>query len=407
VLFGGELGLGLKVPEAGGDLAPTSVHAAIAAREKKLSLLELKRVLYVAFTRAKDYLILSAAGGKVTTGKDFTALSTWLSWLGKVYGFGDLAALPGRLAAGKAALLVNPCAIEGAGARQEAAACQEAATQAGSVSACWLEGLAARIAPLPAVRAETVFNASDVGRFRRCPRSYFYGAVAALPEPPVEPVFRTGGAKPPGRIIGDILHRCLELAVPGRETEEILAQAADEKAPLRWREAAVAEVRPLLVRYCGGELHKETDGRPVRREWRFAFHLPAPENGTAYTFTGRVDCLVDYQDGSFGIVDYKTDKVAAGETAAKAGEYALQLVLYALAAETAGLGRARDARLHFLRPGMTATVPLDAAARAAATAELLAVCRHVVGHGDEREYPANTAWCPHCGYRVLCGAYKP
>lgn len=407
VLFGGELGLGLKVPEEGGDLTATSVHMAIAAREKKLSLLELKRVLYVAFTRAKDYLVLSAAGGKVTTGRDYTALSTWLGWLGKVYGFADLAALPERLAAGRAALLANSCAGE-----QAAAVCPAAATVTewpeAVVPAGWLEELAARIAPLPAVRPEMVFNASDVGRFRRCPRSYFYAAVAGLPEPPAEPAFRKdAGAKPPGRVIGDILHRCLELAAPGQGAEEVLARAAAEKAPLRWREAALAEVRPLLARYLGGDLRREIDGCPVRREWRFAYHLPDPANGAAYTFTGRVDCLVAYRDGSFGIVDYKTDKVAGGATAAKAGEYALQLVLYAMAAEAAGLGRARDARLYFLRPGVTAAVPVDAAAQAAATSELLAVCRHVAQYEAERDYPAAAAWCPHCGYRALCGSYKP
>ncbi len=404
VLFGGELGLGLKVPEAGGDLAPTSVYAAIAAREKKLSYLELKRVLYVAFTRAKDYLVLSAAGGKVTTGKDFTALGTWLAWLGKVYGFSDLACLPERLTAGEATLLVNTCIDSPMMAAATVAA--PAAPAEESLPPGWLDGLAARIAPLPAVRGETVFNASEVGRFRRCPRSYFYSAVAALPEPPVEPPFRTNEAKPPGRIIGDVLHRCLELVVPGGETEEILARAAAEKAPLRWREAAAAEVRPLLARYLDSDLRRETDGLPARREWRFAFHLPDPGNGAAYTFTGRVDCLVDYRDGSFGIIDYKTDRATGGETAAKAGEYAIQLVLYAMAAEAAGLGQARDARLHFLRPGVTVAVPVDAAARAAATDELLAVCRHVTGHDDERDYPADTAWCSHCGYQVLCEAYK-
>ncbi len=405
LLFSDELGLGLKVPEAGGDLAPTSVHAEIAAREKRLALLELKRVLYVAFTRAKDYIVLSAAGGKVSAGKDFTALGTWLAWLGKVYGFGDLAALPERLSAGQAALLVKPGGdiMTAEPTRQAATA---VAVMEGSVAPGWLEALAARIAPLPSVRPETVFNASDVARFRRCPRAYYFGAVAALPEPPAEPAFRTDDARPPGRIIGDVLHRCLELAVPGQPAEEALARAAAEKAPLRWRQAAAAEVRPLLARYLEGDLSRETERYPTRREWRFAYNLADTVSGSSYIFTGRVDCLVDYQDGSFGIIDYKTDRVDGGEAAAKAAEYALQLVLYAQAAEAAGLGRARDARLHFLRPGRSVAVPLNAAARAAATADLLAVCRQVTGCGEERGYAANTAWCPHCGYRVLCKAYK-
>jgi ATP-dependent exoDNAse (exonuclease V) beta subunit len=98
------------------------------------------------------------------------------------------------------------------------------------------------------------------------------------------------------------------LSFPAGRRRRFWRGAAAEKAPLRWREAAAAEVRPLLARYLDSDLRRETDGLPARREWRFAFHLPDPGTGAAYTFTGRVDCLVDYRDGSFGIIDYKTDR---------------------------------------------------------------------------------------------------
>jgi ATP-dependent helicase/nuclease subunit A len=398
-LFGAGLGLGLKVPAAGGELVATSVHEAVAAQEKRLSLLELKRVLYVAFTRAKDYLVLSAAGDKVNTGKDFTALGTWLGWLGKVYGFGDLSALPARLTAGESAILVcpAPAALSAPPARPKAAVAD------GSVPAGWLDGIAARIAPLPPVRPETVFTVSAVGKYRLCPRAYYYGFIAALPEPPAEAPFRRAeDAKPPGRIVGDILHRALELAVPGRPAEEWLARAAEEKAPPRWRRAAMDEVRPLLARFAASGLLRETASHPVRREWQFTYRLPDPAGPDPYTFAGRIDCLIDYRDGTCGIVDYKTDRVTAGEAAGKADEYALQLALYALAAEAAGLGSVKTARLHFLRPGVTVAVPVDVPAREAAAAELAAACRHIRGSDRERDYPVNTAWCSHCGYRVLC-----
>jgi ATP-dependent helicase/nuclease subunit A len=399
VLFGAGLGIGLKVPAADGELVATSVHAAVAAQEKRLSLLELKRVLYVAFTRAKDYLVLSAVGDKVNTGKDFTALSSWLSWLGKVYGFGDLSAMPARLTAGESSLLVchAPAALSALPDYPQAA------DDRGSVPAGWLDGIVARIAPLPPVRPETVFTVSAVGKYLLCPRAYYYGFVAALPEPPVEAPFRRGDdGKPPGRIIGDILHRALELAVPGQSAEEWLARAAEEKAPLRWRRAAMDEVRPLLARFAASNLLRETASYPVRREWQFTYRLPDPGGLDPYTFAGRIDCLVDYRDGTFGIVDYKTDRVNAGQAAAKGEEYSLQLALYALAVEATGLGTVKTARLHFLRPGVTVAVPVDAPAREAAAAKLAAACRHIRGSDRERDYPVNTSWCRQCGYRVLC-----
>ncbi len=402
VLFGAGRGIGLKVPGAGGELVATSVHDEVASQEKRLSLLELKRVLYVALTRAKDYLVLSAAGGKVTTGKEFTALGTWLGWLGKVYNFGDLGALPDRLAVDKAAIAVcpghalppvQPCAA--------ADNVQDARPGTG-----WLEGLAWRIATLPPVRPEAVFTVSAIGKFRLCPRAYYYGFVAALPEAPVEVPFRSGAARPPGRIIGDILHRSLELADQDLPVDVSLARAAAEKAPLRWRQAAMTEVRPLLASYTAGPLFREIAAHPVRREWQFAFHLPDPEGREAYAFAGRVDCLLDYRDGTFGIIDYKTDKVTAREAADKADEYALQLVLYALAADAAGHGTVKDARLHFLRPGVTVAVSVDEAALTAAKAELVAICRHIRGSDREEDYPICTAWCARCGYRVLCSGYR-
>ncbi len=393
-------GLGLKVPAGGADLAATSVYEDIAGREKKLALLELKRVLYVAFTRAKDYLVLSAVGDKVTTDKEYAALGTWLGWLGKVYRFDDLAALPAELAVGRAALRVSGPAA------WPAAACAAAATAtAPPVAPGWLADLTARIAPLPAGCREQVFTASDIGLFRQCPRAFYYGVIAALPEPPAGEAWRPDAAKPPARIIGDVLHRCLELAVPGRPAEEWLAAAA-EAAPRRWREAALAEVRPLLARYAAADLFRETARYPAQREWRFSYLLPDPDGPASYAFTGRVDCLVDYGDGSCGIIDYKTDRVAAGDAAAKAHEYAHQLALYAMAAAAAGRGRPRDARLHFLRPGVTVAVPVDAAALAAAAGELAAICRHIASDAAEEDYAGSPAWCPRCGYRVLCPLYK-
>ena len=176
--------------------------------------------------------------------------------------------------------------------------------------------------------------------------------------------------------------------------------------PARWREAAAAELAPLLAGYEAGDLFRSVSGSTAYREWQFAYRLPDPHGAPPYLFTGRIDCILDYGDGRLGIVDYKTDRVAAGDAAAKAKEYTVQMVLYALAVEAAGLGSVRDARLHFLRPGVTVTVDLHEAARAAAVSAIASVCRHVRAHGDESAYPCNTSACRQCGYRVLCPGYK-
>ena len=397
-LFSPQAGLGVKVPAAGGDLTATSCHEAVAAGEKRLAILELKRVLYVAFTRARDYLVLSAVGDKVAVGKEFGQLNTWLGWLGKVYRFAALDGLPPALAVDKAAIIVRPAAEIGLAA---------AAATAGNVmppaDQAWLSAIAARIAPLAVRRPQPVFLASNIGAYRKCPRSFYYKFIAGLPEvsgPPAAAAAAPSG--PPARLLGTLLHRCLELMTPDLAVDACLAQALADTVPSHWRDELGRRGRRLLARYAAGGFYREIAALPARKEWRFNFYLPDPDNGEVYAFDGQIDCLLEYADGSLGIVDYKTDKVTATEAPARADEYGPQLALYAMAAAAAWNRPVRDARFYFLRPDRTVPLPLDAGAAAAYRRYLLTVCRQASTCGDETAYAFDTAWCNRCGYRSLC-----
>ena len=61
LLFSSGEGLGLRVP-VGSELVATSLYAKIAAGEKRLAIAELKRLLYVALTRAADTLVVFTDG---------------------------------------------------------------------------------------------------------------------------------------------------------------------------------------------------------------------------------------------------------------------------------------------------------------------------------------------------------
>jgi ATP-dependent helicase/nuclease subunit A len=75
LLFDEELGLGLKLRSSSGDWQITSRHQLVAQREKQLSLLEMKRLLYVAMTRAKDRLVLSTSSSIIVDDKKIQALA--------------------------------------------------------------------------------------------------------------------------------------------------------------------------------------------------------------------------------------------------------------------------------------------------------------------------------------------
>jgi ATP-dependent helicase/nuclease subunit A len=398
-LFSPQAGLGVKVPTAGGDLTATTCHEAVAAAEKRLAMLELKRVLYVAFTRARDYLVLSAAGDKVAADKEFSQLSTWLGWLGKIYRFSAIDELPPELMVDKAVIAVRPAA-EVAPAAATAPAADITARQPDDA---FLAALTGRINPLAAARPLPVFQASSIGDYRKCPRSFYYKFIAGLPEASRQPAVGAAAASgPPARLLGTLLHRCLELMTPAVAVDDCLARALAETVPTHWHGELGRRGRRLLARYAGGEFYRELAARPARKEWRFNFYLSDPDTGETYTFDGQIDCLVEYGDGSLGVVDYKTDKVTAAEAPARAAEYAPQLALYTLAAAAAWNRPVRDARFYFLRPDLAVPLPVDDVAVAAYRRDLLAVCRQVAAHGDEAAYHFDTSWCHRCGYRYLC-----
>ncbi len=106
----------------------------------------------------------------------------------------------------------------------------------------------------------------------------------------------------------------------------------------------------------------------VRRELEFtvrfsvpdlrAMGLPAgPDTGPEeFVIVQGVADLVVLETGALWLLDFKTDDVTPGTVAAKAREYAPQLILYARALERIHQRPAREAWVHFLTPGQSVEV---------------------------------------------------
>jgi len=156
--------------------------------------------------------------------------------------------------------------------------------------------------------------------------------------------------------------------------------------------------------------------------WRFelAFGLPGRHGRDPHSraepveldcgiaLRGSIDLVERRDDGHLRVTDHKTgkDRVAEGDVV-KGGE-ALQPVLYALAVEKLFPDATVDGgRLYYCTAAgnfATRDVPLDARARAAATAVAETVGRAL----DEPFLPAAPAEgaCRWCDYRVVCGPYE-
>src|SRR5205085_2760830 len=64
VAFDPELGVAMKVPDQNGERVKPALYVLLEARKREREEAEAQRLLYVALTRARDALILTAADGK-------------------------------------------------------------------------------------------------------------------------------------------------------------------------------------------------------------------------------------------------------------------------------------------------------------------------------------------------------
>lgn len=119
------------------------------------------------------------------------------------------------------------------------------------------------------------------------------------------------------------------------------AGAVDEKA-----------VDKLLASDLGRRM---LGAKKLNREFRFSVLLPAEEffpggQGEEVLLQGAVDCWFE-ENGGVTVVDYKTDRVTAAEVPARAEFYASQIRAYALAMAAVTGKPVNETVLYFLHPG--------------------------------------------------------
>ncbi|HUP04325.1 MAG TPA: PD-(D/E)XK nuclease family protein, partial [Bryobacteraceae bacterium] len=163
--------------------------------------------------------------------------------------------------------------------------------------------------------------------FAKCPRAYFLGHYLGF-----------SGSPRSGRAGG------MTAAELGSQVHAALAgEAPPDADPEALRLARVFQQSPLGRRAA----------QAGRAEREFDFFLAVDD----LVIRGQVDLWFE-EGGELVIVDYKTDDVSRSEAAGRAGDYALQLRLYAMAVERVA-GRAPSrACLHFLRPNTVIEVDL-------------------------------------------------
>ncbi len=370
--------IGLRLLRLGAKPTPALHHRALADEANAAAAAEERRIMHVAFTRARERLVLS---GVVPIGDGWPKRGTTacpLSWIGPRLGERLPARLPAepdlvldhddghgrihlavRLVAPETApatlgLAAPPppgaqlglFAGEGAPAVPADAAEEEAGalfaaglTAALTDPAAGLEAPASVPALAPAPPPVPTLSYSSLSAHARCGYRFYLERVLRLPatEPPPAARARAEAGLDP-RARGSIAHLVLEeldlrgAAVPAAEALQAMGARFDAEPTL----AEAREIAGLLERFLAASplLGRLRAARRVRLEAPFVLPLPSPEGPL---LTGVLDVLADEGDGGALVVDWKTDRLGGEHPEALvARAYAIQQAIYALAVLAAG-----------------------------------------------------------------------
>lgn len=393
--FHQETGLGFPVKFGNQETGRPSNLERLRELERREEISELKRVLYVALTRAKQYLILVGSGKSRFKGNTLETAANWMKWfeiLLDLHGAETAVAfqgmeLPVRKGKGPDHPLDKPYRLldEVLDAGLGDGLPGETPPPAEKQAAATLER---------ARRLTIQLNVSELLRFKHCPRQYFWQDRLKL-DKLSDPEAALHAGAPFGSMIGSFFHQAIRAATAARAREwpEELWRQTFSHLPDWQREKLKADLGVMWRNYQQSEFtvgnHPSWDETP--------FNL---EIGSGIRVEGRWDRLMGHPDGRLHLVDFKTHRSGAAAEAAAA--YHWQLQLYALAVQQVWRKLPERASLYFPFLNRTVDVPLDQASLETTVLEMRRIAEFVAGRDDWREYPM-AADCDDCGYQLLCG----
>lgn len=316
---------------------------AVAAEEDA----ERLRVLYVATTRAADYLVLS--GGIFNLEQP---AGQWTRLLADRFdletGAGRVS-LPKGYAAASVKVTVEPPSIGTAVSAEHSHGVWQAALDR-----------ALRADPAVGVPNNELARpiAVDAAARRRFSISRLSGQLKRLDEfaPTVadeEGVSLAGTAADFGTLVHLVLAR-IDFARTG-DLAAVVKRCADVNGYDGNGDAELCE-RLVAQFYQSARARDFAAARAVHRELEFVLAWPPTCDGATGVdqppryLQGYIDCLYQDADGRWHLLDYKTNNVAVADVAGAAAAYEMQLGVYALAVEEMLGEPPAELVVHFLRP---------------------------------------------------------
>lgn len=387
VLVHKELGFGSKCRDlTRGVQYDTVERTAVAVQQRREMVSEELRVLYVALTRAREKLIITAASGTLEK-----SLQKWAQWavLDRLPQYA-MGAVRAPLAWIVAPLLRHPASrtlkeTYGLEVPEHGTDCDafilrvfrpdevaepalpevlrfaEADTQGYTVQP-YLQYPNAFLSELP-----SKLTATGLGRGYRADEA----AEQTLP-PRREvklraPLFEQGQRRLTPAEVGTAHHLFMQFcdfdaaAVPGGVERE--RQRLEEARLLSPEQAAAIDPRRIEAFFTSDLYRGLMAAYPVRREFKFsvlvsaARYYPVAEQAPEekVLLQGVIDCLIDTPEG-FVILDFKTDRVTENGLAARASQYRAQMQAYMLAVREIFVRPVCRCVLYFFHNGLSWTM---------------------------------------------------
>jgi len=336
--------VGLQYGEPDQDKVSVFDYEELAAEKAARDLVEEKRLVYVAMTRAERHLILVGYADLEKPGKGTGEKARPLDWirdrlaldresrpgLDEITQLGDIAGALVRLQ-----VCSDPDEVLSRAAESETV--HELAEALEPVS------LAIKEIPEPAIFVPSLISPTSLDMFNACPRRYYFDKVLNIGslldvEIKGRAAYEDGNLNPMdmGSLVHYILEHDLEMAFDGLVTpahldaaaSPILAEADHQKAAALLACMGRAPVAPtLLAAHKAGQLQRE-----------FSFSTLVGQT----IVQGFIDALCPDTGGGTLVVDYKTGKLLEGYTLEQAAAtYKYQMASYALAASRLNPGPVR------------------------------------------------------------------
>jgi ATP-dependent helicase/nuclease subunit A len=387
-------GVGLSIRFGEAESAPSSLGECIKEMDRKEELSELKRVLYVALTRAKQQLIIAGSGCNRSKGKSIETANNWMKWfellipLDTKNSFLDYQGSKIKITRDVPLIVdLTPTQnflTENIDMLSETITPSTEAQQETAVT------------ELLAGRSTKAFKVTELLVFKDCARRYFWQYYWGLNADMVGTHLsgseqRSGDSS--GAKIGSFLHQVFQAG--GTQWPENLWQQTFQGLTVPEFQRLKADLQQMWQNFRQSRFTVERG-----RCWdEVPFILKLADNQRV---EGRFDRLIQTYDGSLTLVDYKSHRITHNEVGVKAAPYFWQLQLYALAIQ-ALWGRLPDqALLYFLYPNETVAVPLDEEALAKTRREVQTIMEFIGEHDQWQDY-AKGERCEYCEYRGVCG----